>query len=65
MKLRSEMTELQLTQLMAVVAGDIFEKPTLANLSDPAGTGEGGVMSATLPYGFRERRVQAVCAGSP
>jgi hypothetical protein len=42
---------IQLTQLIAVVAGEIFENPTLADRSEPAGTGVGGVMSATLPYG--------------
>ena len=39
---------------MAVVAGEILEKPTLAKRSDPAGTGVGGVISATLPYGCRQ-----------
>ena len=41
-----------LTQLMAFVAGDILEYETEANRNDPAGTGEGGVISVNLPYGW-------------
>jgi len=48
----------KLTQLIAVVAGEIFEKPTLAKRNEPAGTGVGGVISATLPYGFHQLDTQ-------
>jgi hypothetical protein len=38
-----------LTQLIAVDADDILEKDTIAKRNEPAGTGAGGVMSATRP----------------
>lgn len=41
-----------LTQLIAIVAGVNLEKLTMANRNDPAGTGAGGTISETLPYGY-------------
>lgn len=40
-----------LTVFMAVAAGDRREKDTVANRNEPDGTGAGGCMSATRPYG--------------
>lgn len=39
---------------MAIVAGVSLEKLTTANRSDPAGTGDGGTISDTLPYGYNQ-----------
>lgn len=38
--------------LIAVAAGDSREKETVAKRSEPDGTGAGGVISATRPYGY-------------
>lgn len=46
---REPLSDVSLTQLMAVAAGEIFEKLTVADRSVPAGTGEGGAMSDTRP----------------
>ena len=40
------------TALMAVTAGESREKEIVANRRDPAGTGAGGVISDTRPYGY-------------
>jgi len=37
---------------MAVTAGESREKEIVANRRDPAGTGAGGVISDTRPYGY-------------
>jgi hypothetical protein len=41
----------KLTALMAVTAGERREKETVAYRKDPAGTGVGGAISETRPYG--------------
>jgi hypothetical protein len=38
--------------LIAVTAGERREKEIVANRRDPAGTGAGGVISDTRPYGY-------------
>ena len=40
------------TALMAVTAGESREKEIVANRREPAGTGAGGVISDTRPYGY-------------
>jgi len=40
------------TALIAVTAGESREKEIVANRREPAGTGAGGVISDTRPYGF-------------
>jgi len=40
------------TALIAVTAGESREKDIVANRRDPAGTGAGGVISDTRPYGY-------------
>jgi hypothetical protein len=40
------------TALMAVTAGESREKDIVAKRRDPAGTGAGGVISDTRPYGY-------------
>jgi len=40
------------TALMAVTAGESREKDMVANRREPAGTGAGGVISDTRPYGY-------------
>jgi hypothetical protein len=40
------------TALMAVTAGERREKEIVANRREPAGTGAGGVISDTRPYGY-------------
>lgn len=40
-----------LTQLIAIVAGVNRENEMMAKRREPAGTGAGGTISATLPYG--------------
>jgi len=42
-----------LTALMAVTAGERREKEMVAKRNEPEGTGLGGVMSDTRPYGCR------------
>jgi hypothetical protein len=37
---------------MAVTAGERREKEIVANRREPAGTGAGGVISDTRPYGY-------------
>jgi hypothetical protein len=37
---------------MAVTAGESREKDIVAKRRDPAGTGAGGVISDTRPYGY-------------
>ena len=43
---------------MAMVAGVRREKLTMADRSEPAGTGAGGTMSDTFPYGYDQHEVQ-------
>jgi len=40
------------TALMAVTAGESREKDIVAKRREPAGTGAGGVISDTRPYGY-------------
>jgi hypothetical protein len=47
-----------LTQLIAMVAGVRREKLTIAERRDPAGTGAGGTISDTFPYGYDQHEVQ-------
>ncbi len=42
--------------MIAVAAGEIFEKATVAKRKEPAGTEEAGCISANRPYGFRSAR---------
>jgi hypothetical protein len=42
-----------LTALMAVTAGERREKEMVAKRNEPEGTGLGGVISDTRPYGCR------------